>query len=77
MDNKTDEIVLRLPEKSINKIKERMVGTDFNTVADYIGYIIEQVLASVEETQPTQSFEDDPEKINERMKRLESLGYLD
>ncbi|RLJ01452.1 MAG: CopG family transcriptional regulator [Candidatus Aenigmatarchaeota archaeon] len=66
----TDVLV---PTHIVEKIKKRIQGTEFETVSDYIAYVLREVLEETEEEEGVYSKEDE-EKVKER---LRALGYLD
>lgn len=61
-----------LPERVVERVEARLPYTEFESVEEYVGFALEEVLASVEERE-------DPEPVDERevRDRLESLGYLE
>ncbi|MBN1538849.1 MAG: CopG family transcriptional regulator [Candidatus Thermoplasmatota archaeon] len=64
-----------IPLPLYRKIKERIEGTGFTSVSDYVTYVLREVLASLEEDQKEEVFsEEEEEKVKER---LRALGYLD
>ncbi|RKY97467.1 MAG: CopG family transcriptional regulator [Candidatus Hydrothermota bacterium] len=62
-----------VPTHIVEKIKKRIQGTEFETVSDYIAYVLREVLEETEEEEGVYSKEDE-EKVKER---LRALGYLD
>ncbi len=70
---------LTLPPELVKKIEQRIKDTDFSSVSAYVTYILQQVLSTMEESgvQPSESSADEERKVQERLKRLESLGYMD
>ncbi len=63
---------IQIPTSLVEKIKKRIEGTNFKTPADYITYVLREILAKAEEEEPFTH--DDEEKIKQR---LRALGYLD
>lgn len=78
-------VEINLPKSIIDKIETRVNNSNFDSVQDYIIHILNQVLMQIEKNQQNKKDdsqtefkeEADEEKIKERMRRLESLGYLD
>jgi len=71
MEHKTVEIPADLYEQIEGRIKE----TGFESVSDYVTYVLREVLASLEEEEKEEVFtEEEEEKVKER---LRALGYLD
>jgi len=62
-----------IPTPLYEKIEERIKGTGFTSVSDYVTYVLRELLAEKEKAE--ESFtEDDKEKIKDR---LRALGYID
>lgn len=72
--------MIELSDELTKKIEKRIKGTDFKNISEYAEYILTKVLSQVESIeknkQPGPS-ENDQKKVQERLKRLASLGYLD
>lgn len=64
---------IRLPEPLYKAIEERIRGTEFASVEDYVTFVLEEVLREDESELESLS----PEDEEEVKKRLKSLGYLD
>lgn len=62
-----------IPTSLFKKIKERIEGTEFKSVSDYLTYILEEILTENDEEKEPFSREDE-EKIKARLK---ALGYLE
>lgn len=63
-----------LPEDIYIKIEQRVADTEFNSVDEYIAFVLAEVLKEDdEEGHPTYS-EEEEEEVK---KRLKALGYLD
>lgn len=62
-----------LPERVVERVEARLPYTEFDSVAAYVTFAMEEVLYAVEER------EDDAEPVDEEAvrSRLESLGYLE
>ena len=64
-----------IPVQLYEKIKNRIEGTGFTSVSDYVTYVLREVLASLEEEEKEEVFsKEEEEKVKER---LRALGYLD
>jgi Arc/MetJ-type ribon-helix-helix transcriptional regulator len=62
-----------IPTSLYEKIEERIKGTGFTSVSNYVTYVLKELLA--EEKKPEEPFnEKDEEKIRAR---LRALGYID
>jgi len=65
---------ISIPASLVEKIEKRVKETEFDSVSDYISYVLREVL-SEEEGEEEQTFtKEDEEKVKER---LRALGYLD
>jgi len=66
---------IKVPKEIINKIEERVKGTEFKTVDEYVNFVLEEVVKETGEEEPEEVFsEEDEAKVKER---LRALGYLD
>jgi len=63
---------IELPIELIEKIKEKIKGTGFDSVSSYVAYVLDEVLSDDEDEEDFT--EEDEEKVKER---LRALGYLD
>ncbi|MCX9081079.1 MAG: hypothetical protein OIN83_02660 [Candidatus Methanoperedens sp.] len=67
--------IIKVPEELITKIKERIQGTEFNSIDEYATFVLEEVVKETGEEEPEEVFsEEDEHKVKER---LRALGYLD
>ena len=65
---------LELPERIVERIEDRLPRTEWEDPAEYITYVMEEVLYRVEENTDEEDFESvDEAKVKDRLK---SLGYL-
>jgi len=62
-----------IPSTLAKKIEEKIEGTSFETISEYVTYVLREVLSNMEEEEEELSPEEE-EKIKER---LRALGYLD
>ena len=64
-----------LPASLVERVERRLSHTDFDSPDEYVAYVVEEVLASVEKMDGT----DDHDAVDagEVEDRLRSLGYLD
>lgn len=72
MQRDTREI--ELPTDVYARVEQRLSRTDFESVDEYVAFVMEEVLAEVEA-----STTEDYDQVDEReiQDRLQSLGYLD
>jgi len=73
-DNKVEYGTISLPIPLINKIKERIKNTGFNSVSSYVSFILREVLSSTDKGSKWIVNKKHMENI---IKRLKKLGYLD
>ena len=69
---KEEKKTVSLPAEVYTKIEQRVAGTEFQSVDEYVNFVLEEVLRE-EEPETTFSKEDEEEV----KKRLKALGYLD
>ena len=69
---KEERKTVSLPAELYTKIEQRVAGTEFHSVDEYVNFVLEEVLKE-EEPETTFSKEDEEEV----KKRLKALGYLD
>ncbi|RLA76041.1 MAG: CopG family transcriptional regulator [Deltaproteobacteria bacterium] len=66
---------IRIPTRLIEEIEERIGATEFESVEEYVTFVLEEVIKDVDEEEPEEVFsEEDEAKVKER---LRALGYLD
>lgn len=61
-----------IPESLYEKVKERCEGTGFESVSEYVTFVLREVVEEEEEEEKEFSKEDE-EKVKER---LRALGYM-
>jgi Arc/MetJ-type ribon-helix-helix transcriptional regulator len=69
---KEEKKTISLPTEIYTKVGQRIAGTEFQSVDEYVIFVLEEVLKE-EEPEATFSKEDE-EQVK---KRLKALGYLD
>lgn len=65
---------LELPERIVERVEKRVPRTEWETPAEYITFVLEEVLYRVERETEDDDFE--PVDEAEVKERLKSLGYL-
>ena len=65
---------LELPNRIVTRVRDRLPRTEFNSEAEYISYVMEEVLYHVE----AQTEDEDAPLVDEAEveQRLKSLAYL-
>jgi len=69
---KEERKTISLPTELYAKIEQRVAGTEFHSVDEYVNFVLEEVLK--EEEPETSLSKEDEEEVK---KRLKALGYLD
>ena len=65
---------VELPTRVTDRVEKRLPRTEFDTSAEYITYVVEEVLYRVEKETDDDDFEAvDEDEVKDRLK---SLGYL-
>ena len=74
-----DESTVKVPIKKAvaTKLRRRMKETDFNTLSEYVNFILQEVITSLEEQDDEDSDEYSEEEEEKMKQRLRDLGYLD
>ncbi|MDI9643361.1 MAG: CopG family transcriptional regulator [Archaeoglobales archaeon] len=65
---------ISIPKTLYEKIKARIEGTDFDSVSEYVTYVVREVLANLEEEKDITLTKEEEDKVKERLK---ALGYID
>jgi len=63
---------ISIPTPLAKEIKERIKGTGFTSVSNYVTYVLREILVEKEEEEPFTK--EDEERIKARLK---ALGYID
>lgn len=71
----TQSQTIALPASLVERVEQRLHQTDFEGPDEYVTFVVEEVLASVEETHGSQQH--DSVDADEVKNRLRSLGYLE
>jgi len=69
---KEERKTVSLPAELYGKIEQRIAGTEFDSVDEYVNFVLAEVF---KEEEAETSFSKEDEK--EVKRRLKSLGYLD
>ena len=73
---KSDSIKISIKRSLAKKLKKRLKETEFKTLSEYVNFILEEVLASLEE-QDDEDTSYSPEEEEKVKQRLKDLGYID
>ena len=71
-----DKIKIYIKKSLAIKLKKRLKETEFKTLSEYVNFILEEVLASLEE-QDDEDTSYSPEEEEKVKQRLKDLGYID
>ena len=76
-----DKATIKIPRNLYNKIKEITDETGFNSVTEFIVYVMRDLVSTKElnrrDNEDIDSEDLSSEEVNMIRKRLKSLGYLD
>lgn len=74
MSDQEAQRAVELPERVAERVEARLQFTEFDSVDEYVTFVVEEVLYAVEE-----AADEDLEAVDEAevRSRLESLGYLE
>ena len=67
---------VQLPARIVERVEERIRRTEFDDAGEYVAYVVEEVLATVEDDSEAGTEMDDTDR-EELETRLKSLGYLE
>jgi hypothetical protein len=76
---KNSKVTIKIPGPLYNRISKIVAGSGFNSVTDFIVYVLRDLVSTREETSDVEKIEDtslSKEEIEAIRKRLKSLGYL-
>ena len=66
---------IQIPTEIYEQIQQRVTGTEFSSVEEYVTFVLEEVLKDEDEDESETPFTAEDEE--EVKKRLRALGYLD
>ncbi len=73
------KVTIKIPGPLYNRIAEIVAGSGFNSVTDFIVYVLRDLVSTKGEAETFKKIEDaslSKEEIEAIRKRLKSLGYL-
>ena len=73
MGDKRDKVTIKIPKPLYDNLKEIIGDTGFNSVTDFIVYVLRDIASSHMRTEDEPLTKDEIRVIRERLK---SLGYL-
>ena len=69
-------ITISLPEKLIEKLENKIKETDFDSISDYLIYVLKQVLEKETESNSKREVSYSKEEEEAVKRRLKELGYI-
>jgi Arc/MetJ-type ribon-helix-helix transcriptional regulator len=72
MSTETDERTVAIDEHLYERVERRIAKTDFESVDEYVAFVLEEVVAGDETDEAYEDVDED-----DVQSRLRSLGYLD
>jgi Arc/MetJ-type ribon-helix-helix transcriptional regulator len=73
MHDVKDKVTIKIPRALYNSLKKQIAGTGFNSVTDFIVYLLRDIVSSGRVEQDIALTQKEIDAIR---KRLKSLGYL-
>jgi metal-responsive CopG/Arc/MetJ family transcriptional regulator len=76
---KDSKVTIKIPGPLYNRISKIVAGSGFNSVTDFIVYVLRDLVSTREKTSEAEKIGDSSlskEEIEAIRKRLKSLGYL-
>lgn len=73
------KVTIKIPGVLYNRISEIVTGSGFNSVTDFIVYVLRDLVSTRDETRSSRKIEDaslSKREIEAIRRRLKSLGYL-
>jgi len=73
------KVTIKIPGILYNRISEIVAGSGFNSVTDFIVYVLRDLVSIQDETSTSRKMEDvslSKNEVDAIRKRLKSLGYL-
>jgi metal-responsive CopG/Arc/MetJ family transcriptional regulator len=72
-----DTIKVSIKKPLAKKLHRRLKETEFKTLTEYVNFILEEVIASLEEQESEEDSGYTPEEEEKVKQRLKDLGYID
>jgi hypothetical protein len=73
------KVTIKIPGSLYNRMAKIVAGSGFNSVTDFVVYVLRDLVSTTTETDITKKLEDaslNKDEIEAIRKRLKSLGYL-
>ena len=77
MPTEKDTIKVSIKKTLAKKLHRRLKETEFKTLTEYVNFILEEVIASLEEQESEEDSGYTPEEEEKVKQRLKDLGYID
>ena len=73
-----DEMVkISIKKSLLKRLKSRQKASEFKTLSEYVNFILEEVLSTLEEQECSEGSGYTPEEEKKVKQRLKDLGYID
>ncbi len=72
MKDQRNKVTLKIPRPLYEKIGEVIDGSGYNSVTDFVVYVLRDLVASRHQSQS-----DNPSETEQVKQRLQALGYLE
>ena len=77
MATEKESIKIAIKKPLAKKLHRRLKETEFKTLTEYVNFILEEVIASLEEQESEEDSGYTPEEEEKVKQRLKDLGYID
>lgn len=71
---KKETITISISKSLLNKVEEKMKDMNFNSVSDYMFYVLSQSVSKIEENEQQKDEKSEEERVEDK---LRILGYMD
>jgi len=72
MEPQDNKVTIKIPRPLYNRIKKIVEGSGFNSVTDFIVYVLRDIVSSTKDNEDQLS----KEELDAIRKRLKTLGYF-
>jgi Arc/MetJ-type ribon-helix-helix transcriptional regulator len=73
LSENSDSVSVKIPKNLYAKLEDKIRGTEFKSVQDYLSFLVTQVLGTESDKSSQGLSKEDEEQIKEK---LSALGYL-
>lgn len=72
MESQSEKVTIKIPRPLYNRLKDIVLGSGFNSVTDFVVYVMRDLVSSKEDDDKQLS----KEELAAIRRRLKSLGYF-